>query len=44
MRTELCLDIENHIESNLQTIESNCERLNILVNKEPAHKRQNSKM
>ena len=39
-----CLDIENHIESNLQTITTNCERLNILVNKEPAHRRPNSKM
>ncbi|CAB3987782.1 Golgi SNAP receptor complex member 2-like [Paramuricea clavata] len=37
-------DIENQIESNLQTIGTNCERLNILVNKEPAHRRQNSKM
>lgn len=37
-------DIESRIESNLKNIVSNCERLNILVNKEPAHKRQNAKM
>lgn len=43
-RGEEAGDIESRIESNLKNIASNCERLNILVNKEPAHKRQNAKM
>lgn len=39
-----CLVIENDLFAQLEEINSNSERLEVLVNKEPAYKRQSSKL
>ena len=36
--------IEQEIEENLERVSSNCERLAILINKEPPQKKQSARM
>ncbi|XP_031562216.1 Golgi SNAP receptor complex member 2-like [Actinia tenebrosa] len=38
------IEVEQDIDNVLQEVSSNCDKLNILVNKEPPHKRQSAKI
>jgi hypothetical protein len=40
----LVSELEQNIDNVLHEVSSNCDKLSVLVNKEPTHKRQSAKM